>query len=151
MAKEFKPGALRRRIAPSFPITLQLPEEDGSIVPQTFRLAFDFNAFARIEEVTGYSVLNGDVWKHLSSDKVLSVMFWAALLAHQPEYDSPTGLTTVRYLMDPGNADQIVEALIDAYILPLSGEKRAPFLEIKAQLKGADRPTQGPGAAAPAL
>lgn len=118
-----KVTALKRRIAPSAELVLPLVDDDGAKFTRTFRLSFDFNAIALIEERTGLSLLNGEIWQHPTA-KVLSIMLWAAILAHHDEYDSDIGLAVIRSYMDAGNSAAITRALSDAFIASLSKEQQ---------------------------
>jgi hypothetical protein len=137
----FKESALKRRIPPSVPLTLELQDHTGAKSSKSFMLCFDFNAIATVEEMTGLGMLNGEIWelfgrdeeekkgdvkqskKHVrpkgSGAKALGVMFWAGVLAHHPEYDSEEGLAVIRSYMDAGNAVQIAGALQRAFVASL--------------------------------
>jgi len=142
------PSALRRRIAPAVSLTLELEDDSGGHLTRTFRLSFDFNAIALVEERTGLTLLAGDIWKNLSA-KVLSIMLWASVLAQHAEYDSEEGLHVIRSFMDAGNADLIAERLFDAYIAGLPADKRKQLVAAKEKaLRGKD-PTPEPEQAAP--
>jgi hypothetical protein len=124
--------ALKRRIAPSVPLTLTLQSDGGESFTLEFRLTFDFNAAAIVEEKTGLNLLTAEVWTSGLSSRSLSVMFWAAVLAQHPEYDtvddagepSEEGLEVIRSYMEVGNTDFIHEALWNAYFMSLPKEKR---------------------------
>jgi hypothetical protein len=137
--------ALRRRIAPGVPLLLSLEDANGSKFKRSFTLAFDFNAVAAVEEVTGYSLLKGEAWAH-NTAAVISTMFWAAVLAHHPEYDTwddrnlrrtPEGLEVLRSYMDDKNVDEISEALWKAYLDYLSPAKRDILVAARARAEKA--------------
>ena len=124
-----KKTPLQRMIRPSVPVTLEF---SGGEKSKTFRLSFDFNALARIEEQTGLDMLNVfGIWTKMSAT-VLSAMFWAAALAHHPEYDSPEGLVAMRSYLDHDNAERTVEALWQAYLLFLPEDKAAALRKARA-------------------
>ncbi len=141
--------ALKKRIAPSVLLKLDLNDDLGSKFTRTFRLSFDANAAAEIEERTGLSMLSGEAWQK-PSFKVMSIMFWAAVLANHPEYDtedekgnrSDEGLRVIRSYMDVGNALEISDALEKAYMLSLPPDRRA---EIEKSVKAKSSSPQ-PGA-----
>lgn len=143
-------SALRRRIAPSTPLTLELEDDSGGKFVKTFRLCFDFNAGAEILDRTGLSLLNGSIWQHIDKPTVFSVMFYAAILANHPEYRTvdekgePTdeGLEVIRSYMQEANAEPITEALWKAYLAFLPKEKRELMekLRMKAEGKGSTSP-----------
>jgi hypothetical protein len=128
------PTALRRRIAPSIPFSLELAEDGGKMLKLELRLAFDFNALALVEEITGKSMLAGEIWQTLTASNV-SALFWASLLAHQPEYEGKEGLAMVRSYMDAGNAAAITQAVTRAFVASL------PPAQQEAMLNA--RPTNG--------
>jgi hypothetical protein len=143
-------SALRRRIAPSVPLTLELLDDGGATFKREFRLAFDFNVCATIEEKTGVNVLDAiDFLKRLISPKTISVYFWAALLPHHPEYDEPEGLRVVRSYMDESNLEKISEAVVDAYLQYCPEKKRNALREIIEKGKKGENPTQPPKPAEP--
>lgn len=145
--------ALRKRLAPAAPLTLELADADGGKFVVSFRLCFDFNAAAEIKEKTGLSILNfAAFWSQIDDPRVLSVTFWAAALAHSPEYRTrdeqgkPTdeGLEVIRSYMTDDNAEPIADVLWAAYLLSLSKEKRqaveAARERAKKRQEAGDRP-----------
>lgn len=147
MALELK-NALRRRVAPSHQMTLDLIDDDGSKFSKTFRLSFDMNVIVLIEEKTGLGLANGEIWDYLgekmarkskSEDSkhtareygahpsiaaVVSTMLWAALLPHHgDEYESDEGLAVVRSYMDISNFSQIASELERAFVATIPKEK----------------------------
>ncbi len=132
---------LRRRIAPSIPLKLDLKDDSGTSFVREFRLCFDFNTCARIKDKTGVSMLNFiEAWSQILDPRLVSTMFWAAALAHSPEYNTkdddgkPTddGLECLRSYMDDANSEQICEALWQAYLLSLSKDKREAVEKLRA-------------------
>lgn len=117
-------GALRRRVAPSVPLTLALAQADGPPLDLTFRLAFDFNAMAAVEDATGLNMLRGEIWTALTGS-TLGALFWASLLAHQPEYAEAGGLEVARSYIEPGNVVAVGNAVEDAFMLSLPEDDRA--------------------------
>jgi hypothetical protein len=116
-------NGLRRRIAPSVALSLELVDDNGDKFTRNFRLSFDLNAMTLVQEETGLSMLNGEIW-NLINEKTLSVMFYAAILAQQPEYASKDGLAVIRSYMDASNAEKITEALNEAFLLQLPKERQ---------------------------
>jgi hypothetical protein len=123
-------SAVKRRVAPSVPITIELLDDSGAKFTRNFRLSFDFNAFARIEEKTDVRVLGMEIWAKLSP-RVVGAMLWAGVLALHPEYDTedeegePTdeGLEAIRSYIDAGNVDFIGDKLWEAYLITLPKER----------------------------
>ena len=105
---------LQRRVAPSVNVTLEYPDGKAS-----FRLAFNNNALARIEETTGVNLLASPyaLWEKLGKSK-LGIIFWAALLQDRPELGSDEGLLVARSYLDGEENDlRIFNAVWDAYML----------------------------------
>lgn len=152
MAEKVTP--LRRRIAPAVTLKLELSDDSGDVLIRNFRLSLDFNAACLIQEKTGKSLLDGATWEDVSP-VTLSTMFYAAILANQPEYDTrdlqgdPTdeGLEVIRSYMDAGNAKQIQEGIFDAFISSLPAARQA---EIKVAREKAAEKAKGPNEPAPA-
>lgn len=139
-------SALKKRIAPSVPLSLELTDDTGEKFVKNFKLSFDFNAKAEIEERTGLNLLTAEVWTNLSA-KVLSVMFWAAALANHPEYrtkdaegnETDEGLEVIRSYMELSNTDAIYEALWDSYFISLPKDRREALEASRAAIKEAEK------------
>lgn len=149
MAANKNNGHLRRLIVPSWPLKLDVLQDDGAVEHLNFRLSFDFNAFARITEVTGYDVIVSGFWKLLIANATLSAAFWASLHAHHPEYRSLEALEIVRSYISPDNSEVIAEAVLDAYIATLSPDKRAQHLKMKEKILAREDPMKDSGTKAP--
>jgi len=127
-------SVMRKRIAPSLPLRLELEDADGTKFVRNFKLSFTLNTLARIQEKTGVKVLGIGIWAEISP-QLMGAMLWAALLPHSPEYDTrdengePTdeGLEVIRSYVDMSNLDQVGEALWESYLLSVPKEK-AEFL-----------------------
>ena len=109
-------NALRRCIAPSVPLALDLSENDGRTFHLELKLSFDFNALGAFQEKTGINPLEGNVWQN-PSPLVLRALFWAALLAEQPEYESDDGLRIAGSYMRPDSAIAIAPATQEAWLV----------------------------------
>lgn len=133
--------ALKRRIAPSVPLNLELEEDAGAKSVKNFRLSFDFNAKAEIEERTGLNLLTAEVWTKMSA-RTLSIMLWAAVLANHPEYrtedgkgnETDEGLEVIRSFMEVGNSDAIHDALWNAYFISLPKDRRELLEKARKEL-----------------
>ena len=135
---------IRRRVAPSYPFKLEIEDDQGKLV-LNFRLSFDFNAYARIEEQTGIKMLGLIVWTQLSA-KVVRAMFWAAVIANHPEFeDEKEGLHAIGEYLRLSNVDGVVDALWEAYLLNFSRD-RVPALRA---LREAGKKSTVPNASAP--
>jgi hypothetical protein len=150
-------SAIKRRVAPSVPLTLELLDDSGAKFTRNFRLSFDFNALARIEEVIEFSMLNTVVWSKLSAG-ALSAMLWGAVLAHHPEYETvdekgertEEGLRAIRSYVDFSNVEKITNAVWDAYLLSLPKETAERAREAKAAFDKAQPPNEPTPAEGPA-
>jgi hypothetical protein len=145
--------ALQRRLPPSVPLRLELDTDSGMKDIREFKLSFTVNAAAVIKEKTriadpssgkiidpGVSLLNFiEAWSQISDPRLLRLMFWAAVLAHHPEYDTKDedgkpnneGLETIGSLVDETVSDQIGEALWQAYLKSLSKDKRDAVIKVR--------------------
>jgi hypothetical protein len=128
---------------------LKLARADGDPLELTFQLAFDFNAMAAVEDVTGLNMLRGEIWTALTGS-TLGALFWASLLAHQPEYGEPGGLGVARSYIEPGNVLAIGAAVEDAFMLSLPEEDRAALRAVREGRSRPPVPTVGPTAGASA-
>jgi hypothetical protein len=134
--------ALRRRIAPFTPITLELDEPGGKVKVE-LKLAFNMNAGVAVQEKTRAphrpdglmltSIGFDGVWAHIREPIVQRAMLWAASLAHHPEYDTATdeGLETIGTYLQENNSDEVAETLWSAYMAYLSPAKRAFMQKIR--------------------
>jgi hypothetical protein len=147
---EGKTTALRRRIAPSFPLELLL-ENDGSggKTRLEFRLCFDMNAAAAIQEKAGLLLTDVGIWKHVGEPIALGVMFWASLFANHPEYRSDEGLEIARSYLQENNAAQIVDVMWEAYLAFVPKEKREMLVERRKRAERGEK-TEDPLASKPA-
>lgn len=125
-----KRSPLQRRVAPSVTASLEYP--DGKI---DFRLAFNNNALARIEESTGLNLLANPyaLWGKVSKSR-LGVIFWAGLLQDRPELASDEGLLVVRsYLDSQENELRAFNAVWEAYLLYLPKEQAEELSALRAK------------------
>lgn len=130
--------ALRRRIAPAVPLSLEMVNDDGTKFGVSLKLSFDFNATSALEEKTGLPLVLS-IWENINSPKIFSAMVWSACLTHQPDYDSEEGLEVIRSYMDGSNVVLVRDALWKAYLLYLPPEVReelpATFSELLKKLE----------------
>lgn len=127
-----KKSPLQRRIAPSVPVVLKIDDREV-----TFRLSFDYMTLAKIEDRISKETedrvnlrLVGnifDLWREISSARVLGATFWAALLNEQPQYDSDLGYRAAVSFLYGDNTDLVAKALSEAYPLFLSKDKAELF------------------------
>ncbi len=136
-----KANQLRKWLAPCVPYTVVLEDADGKH-EHKFKLAFDFNAFAVIEKHLGINLLAEFAPIFNISASSISVFFWAAALAYQPEYgnvsscpkcgteiktngDSTEGLEVIRSYFNAGNFEPAALAVQEAFKLNLNPEQCA--------------------------
>jgi len=151
---EKKSAALRRRVLPFTPLDLMLEEQGGAFYRVELKLAFDMNAGAAIQERTanpqvgfrGYMLTELKTWAHISEPNLLKAMLWAAVLAHQPEYDSDEGFETIGSFIQENNAQQIIDAIEAAYFKYLPKERVEAIKKLKAaaEAEGEGAETNGP-------
>jgi hypothetical protein len=136
-------AAIRRRIAPFTPLVLMLEEQGGAFYRVELKLAFDMNAGAAIQERTadpkmnfrGYMLTHFRTWANISEPMLLKAMFWGAVLAHHPEYNSDEGFDTVGTFIQENNSEEILEAIEKAYLAYLPKERAEELLKLKAKAK----------------
>jgi hypothetical protein len=156
MAREIT--ALKKRIVPALPITIEVKDEGGQPYKLEFHLSYDFNAAAALQEKTvskqypmGIKLPELSAWSHVTEPIFISALFWAGIIVRHPEYNSDEGLEVIRSYMDENNKDVITKACWDAYLLNVTKEKREFMQQIerkaeaeikaKAGLKPADPPS----------
>jgi hypothetical protein len=118
-------SAFRRRVSPAVPYILEV-EDDAGKQSISFQLAYDFNAFALVEEKLGKSMLTqiGELLNNPSVTNV-SVLLWAALqLNHEEDFGGDQGLRAVRNLLTIETAREALEKCSEAFVKQLSKEKR---------------------------
>jgi hypothetical protein len=135
MPKDKRP-VLRRSITPSIPLKLDLHDAEGDFAAE-LQLRLDNSAMVRFEEKSGVNTLAQgplEIWAGMDARR-LSALLWAAVLAHNPEYDSDEGLEVIRSYVTDENAKQVYEALWEAHLASLSPERRKLMSEIRAKGK----------------
>jgi len=141
-----KVAAIRHRVAPSVPFSLELTDASGSFKID-MQLRFDFNVLARIEKETGLKMLGGiDMFTTKMSSSVLSTMLWAAAAdSLDPEYDSQEGLEAVRSYLDKESGSRAYDALWEAYMLFLPKKDADVLRDLKEKAdKGEASPENPP-------
>ena len=116
---------IARRMAPYKPFVLVADQFDGTKFSKSFRLCFDFAAFARVKEKTGLELWNSlEAWAKTSEDssRILPVLLWAAVCRNHPEYAGEDGLDALASYIDPRNAGAIGDAVFEAYLLSVPKE-----------------------------
>jgi hypothetical protein len=145
-------SALRRRVSASVPFILTYENEDGTKFSDSFRLCYDFNKLALVEEILGKSVLL-DIGEILDNPSVknVSVLLWAAVLENHPEYEGAEGLETIRYNLTTWTAKEALTACTDAFMkqLPLEQQQRLKDIQEK-RAAGEKTPPLAPSPETPA-
>jgi hypothetical protein len=124
--------ALRRRIAPSVPLTLETVDSQGTKYTLSLRLAFDVNAGVAIQEKSGINIGHLDIWSRAGEPIFVRTVLWGAVLAHQPDYYTTddagrltnAGLEAIGSYIDDSNTPAVIEALWKAYLAFLSPARR---------------------------
>jgi len=124
---------LRQHISPSVPFILNVSDETGGY-KLSFRLSYDFNAFAAVEGVLGKSMLTdvGELLENPSATNV-SVLLWAAVQENHPEYVGEQGLRAIRSYLNTVTAKEAREACSAAYVKQLPAEKLEELRKIQAE------------------
>lgn len=148
-----KVSVLRKWLAPSVPFTVVLQDNSGRF-EHNFKLAFDFNALALIEAHLGVNLLAQFSGIFNISATSVSIFFWAAAQAYQPEYAGDEGLECLRSYFTIGNFEAAAVAIQDAFKLSLNEDQRALVEEAiakakaeaakRAALEAAGKPTPEP-------
>jgi hypothetical protein len=126
-----------RALAPVVPFTLEIPSERGGTRSLSFRLSYNFNAYALIEKYTrgsnqepGLDMLKGlRIWATLNATN-LQIIFWAALRQEHPQYASDDGLDAVGTLLNLSNSAAASDACFEAWILTLEEERRVAIRKL---------------------
>ena len=115
-------NALRRRITPFVPFSTMIEDADGGKFEVHFKLSFDFNALALIEEKTGLSALTGEVFSVPTARNTI-VLLWAAIQENHPEYAGEEGLQVIGSLLSLGNAKEALQAVQAAFLASLPKDR----------------------------
>ncbi len=117
---------LRRRISSPVPYVLEYTNADGTKISETFKLSYDFNSLALVEETLGISMLL-DIGAVLDNPSVknVSVLLWAALQEYHPEYEGEEGLRIVRSNLTMASAKDARVACTKAFIKQLPPDEVA--------------------------
>lgn len=134
---------LRQRITPSVPFVLDWTDADGAKQTQTFKLSYDLNALMLIEQELGISMFTdaGDVLDAPSATNT-SVLLWAAVQEHQPEYEGKFGLRAIRSVLTIDTAKAAIAACSEAYITQLPEEKQKTIREFIEKKKNGEVPLE---------
>lgn len=146
-----KATPLRKWLAPSVPYTVVLRDEQGEF-RHDFKLCFDLNALALIESTLRVNLLANFAAVFNVTATAVSVYFWAAAQAYQPEYAGEEGLDVIRSFFNAGNFEPAAEAVQAAFKLSLNDEQRARVeaaLESARKLIEAGTPTPVKGSELP--
>lgn len=115
---------LRRRLTPSVPFTLRVEDSDGSVFESSLRVAFDLNAFALYEDVTGINVLRDlGVVFDAPNVTILTALLWVGLRLYHPEYHGIQGLETLRANITLANVKDVKAACTTAFLAQLPKEQ----------------------------
>jgi len=102
---------------------LEFESESGAKETLSYRLAYNFNAFAAIEARTGLNMLRGELFRKLNASNLIAA-FWAALLINQPDFFNDEGYAFAGELVTMQNSPDILRAVKQAFLLCLSKEER---------------------------
>lgn len=88
---------------------------------KTYKLAYDFDAIAKAEEITGLQLLLGINWHKLTAAQLRGLLY-ASLLKGQPEMK----LADLNPLMRPKHLSEIAEAVVSAWVASNKDEEENP-------------------------
>ena len=134
---------LRRRITPSVPFILTYEDESGKY-SDSFRIAYDWNTLALVEEQLGKNMLL-DIGVVLDNPSIrnVSVLLWAGVQIYQPEYAGEEGLEVLRCNLTIATAKEAKEACTSAFVQQLPPEQVAAMAAAAAAAaKGEPRPLE---------
>jgi hypothetical protein len=133
-----KKSPLQVRIAPSVPVTFDVPDGEAKTKKLELSVSFDVNTMIRIEGKTNLNMLNMlALWTRLNMT-VLRAALWAAILPSHPEYDSDEGFGAVAYMLaDEVNRERAVEALWNAYMAFLPKDRREDMIRRRSEAEAA--------------
>lgn len=129
---------LRKWLAPSVPYTISLEDQTGKF-EHSFKLCFDFNALSLVEKYLGVNLLEQFSAIFNINATSVSIFFWAAAQAYQPEYGVETsstcptcgqerticeGLDVIRSFFTIGNFEPAALAVQEAFKLSLNPDQR---------------------------
>lgn len=126
-------SALKRRMMPSVPLSLQVENGDGSSFTVDLKLAFNMNVLASVQEKCGQNLLS-DVFSWMDDPKAVIAVLWGAALPYQPEFNSDEGFEAVGEYMTLENRNDTIEALLKAYAFFVRKDKREGFEKRAAQI-----------------
>jgi hypothetical protein len=126
-------SALKRRLTPFVPLTLDVENGDGTSFNVDLKLAFNMNVLASVREKCGQNLLS-DVFSWIDDPKAVITVLWGATLPYQPEYNSPDGLEAIGEYMSLDNRVATIEALLQAYAYFVRKDKREAFVDSAKQI-----------------
>lgn len=94
---------------------------DITIKDKTYKMVFDFNAVAEVEQMTSRNLMTKEGWDDLNGREV-SILFWSTLQAEQPDIT----LQQVRKLMNTRNIKLITDKVMEAWTLSKVEETADP-------------------------
>lgn len=89
-----------------------LPTVELELAGTTYKLLFDFNAVAEVEERTGRNLMSAEGWANLNGSTI-SILLWACLQANHSEMT----LRKVRALMNTRNLRIVNTRIQEAWTL----------------------------------
>jgi len=126
-------SAIKRRLTPSVPLSLDVENGDGSTFRVDLRLAFNMNVLAAVRERCKVNLL-ADVFGWIDDPLAVKAVLWAACIPFQPEFDSDEGFEAIGEYMTLENRNDTIEALLKAYTYFVRKDKRDKFVESAKQL-----------------
>jgi hypothetical protein len=125
--------AIKKRIAPSVPLDLEIEGADGSIISYKWKVRINYNVLADAQEVSKHNFMGGNgILDWVDDPSRIRALLWAALLPEQPELREE--MLTIGEYLDGSNRSQVLEALFNAFSLYLHKDKRPEFDKASAAI-----------------
>lgn len=121
-------SAIKRRLTPFVPLTLEVENGDGTTFAVDLKLAFNMNTLAAIEERSKLNLL-ADVFSWMDNPKSVIAVLWGATLVYHPQFDSDEGYAAIGEYMSLENRVDTIEALLKAYAYFVRKDKRQAFVD----------------------
>ena len=126
-------SAIKRRLTPFVPLTLEVENGDGTTFAVDLKLAFNMNTLAAIAERSKRNLL-ADVFSWIDDPQAVIAVLWGATLVYQPEFNSDEGYAAIGEYMSLENRVQTIEALLQAYAYFVRKDKRQAFVDSAKQI-----------------
>lgn len=118
-----------------------MEDADGSAFEVNFRLSYDFNAMALVEEKTGLSMMSGTIFANATARKT-QVLLWAGIVANNPDYAGDEGLEVIGTYLSLDNAAKALDAIMEAFFMSLPKQRAEELKKLKDAKEADPTPTE---------